>query len=235
MKMKDEIEKDLKNTSSDYIHSVANAAISSIPVFGSVASEIFNMVIASPIEKRKEKWMITITEELEKLRDKTENFDVHSLCNNDLFISILNRASQLALSNHQEEKINALKNAVINTALNIDIDENEQMMFLLLIDAMTPWHIKIIFYFENPVRRFAENNLRPKEYVMGAPISLLQEFYPELKEREDFVKNIVSDLYNKGILTINDLNCSMSSSGMYSSRLTEFGNRFLKFITLGKE
>lgn len=235
MKIKDAVEKDLKNTSGDYVHSVVNAAVSSIPIFGSAASEIFNMVIASPIEKRKEKWMITIAEELDKLQDKTENFDVHSLCDNDLFISILNRASQLALSNHQAEKINALKNAVVNTALNINIDENEQMMFLTLIDTMTPWHIKIIFYFENPVSRFAENNLKPKEYAMGAPILLLQEFYPELKEREDFVKNIVSDLYNKGILSINDLNCSMSSSGMYSSRLTEYGSRFLKFITLGKE
>lgn len=234
MKIKDEVEKDLKNTGDDYVHSVTNAAISSIPVFGSAVSEIFNMVIASPIEKRKEKWMITIAEELDKLQDKVDNFDVHSLCNNDLFISI-NRASQLALSNHQIEKINALKNAVVNTALNINIDENEQMMFLTLIDTMTPWHIKIIFYFENPVSRFAENNLRPKEYAMGAPILLLYEFYPELKEREDFVKNIVSDLYNKGILSINDLNCSMSSSGMYSSRLTEYGNKFLKFITLEKE
>ena len=86
------------------------------------------MVIATPLEKRKEKWMLKIAESLEKLQGKVDGFDVHKLCENELFISVLNRASQLALSNHQEEKISALKNAVMNTAINIPIDENKEMM-----------------------------------------------------------------------------------------------------------
>ncbi len=51
MGMKDEIGNDLKNTSVDYVHSIVNATISSAPLIGSVASEIFSMVIASPLEK----------------------------------------------------------------------------------------------------------------------------------------------------------------------------------------
>lgn len=149
MGMQDEMDNDLRSTSGDYIHSITNAAISSIPIVGSVASEIFNMVIVTPLEKRKEKWMLKIAESLEELQDKVDGFDVHKLCENELFISVLNRASQLALSNHQEEKIFALKNAVMNTALNIPIDENEEMMFLNLIDSITPWHIKLICFIEN--------------------------------------------------------------------------------------
>lgn len=53
MGIKDEMENELKNTYGDYAHSVVNAAVSSIPVLGSAASEIFNMVIATPLEKRK--------------------------------------------------------------------------------------------------------------------------------------------------------------------------------------
>lgn len=230
MGIKDEIEVDLKNTSGDYVHSTVNAAISSIPALGSVASEIFNMVIVAPLEKRKEKWMLKIAESLEELQNKVDGFDVNKLCNNELFVSVLNRASQLALSNHQEEKIFALKNAVMNTALNISIDENEEMMFLNLIDVMTPWHLKIIFYFDNPKERFEEISIKPTEYMMGSPVLPLQEFYPELKSRNDFINLIVNDLYNRGIFSIDDLNCTMSSSGMYVSRLTEFGRRFLNYI-----
>ena len=230
MGMKDEMENELKNTYGDYAHSVVNAAVSSIPVLGSAASEIFNMVIATPLEKRKEKWMLKIAESLGELQDKVNAFDVHKLCENELFISVLNRASQLALSNHQEEKISALKNAVMNTALNIPIDENEEMMFLNMIDAMTPWHLKIISYFDNPEERFKEFSIKPMEYMMGSPLVPLQEFYPELKSRNDFINLIVNDLYNKGVFTIKDLNCTMSSSGMYASRLTEYGRRFFNYI-----
>lgn len=230
MGIKDEIMVDLKNTSGDYVHSTVNAVISSMPVLGSAASEIFNMVIVAPLEKRKEKWMLKIAESLEELQNKVDGFDVHKLCNNELFVSVLNRASQLALSNHQEEKILALKNAVMNTALNISIDENEEMMFLNLIDVMTPWHLKIIFYFDNPKERFEEISIKPTEYMMGSPVLPLQEFYPELKSRNDFINLIVNDLYNRGIFSIGDLNCIMSSSGMYVSRLTEFGRRFFDYI-----
>ena len=230
MGMKDEMENELKNTYGDYAHSVVNAAISSIPAFGSVASEIFNMVIATPLEKRKEKWMLKIAESLEELQDKVDGFDVHKLCENELFISVLNRASQLALSNHQEEKISALKNAVMNTALNIPIDENEEMMFLNMIDAMTPWHLKIIFYFDNPEKRFKEFSINPMKNIMGSPLLPLQEFYPELKSRNDFINLIVNDLYNRGVFNTKDLNCTMSSSGMYASRLTEYGRQFFNYI-----
>lgn len=141
--------------------------------------------------------MLKIAESLEELQDKVDGFDVHKLCENELFISVLNRASQLALSNHQEEKIFALKNAVMNTALNIPIDENEKMMFLNMIDVMTPWHLKIIFYFDNPKERFKEISINPMENMIGSPLLPLQEFYPELKSRNDFINLIVSDLYNK--------------------------------------
>ncbi len=230
MGMKDELENDLKNTSVDYVHSIVNATISSAPLIGSVASEIFSMVIASPLEKRKEKWMLKIAESIEELQNKVEGFDVHSLCEDELFISVLNRASQLALSNHQEEKIDALKNVVINTALKISIDENEEMMFINMIDSLTPWHLKIINYFENPKERFEEFGIKPREYMMGSPITPLQEFYPELENKDSFINLIVNDLYNKGIFNVKDLNCTMTSNGMYSSRLTEYGMRFLRYI-----
>ncbi len=82
--------------------------------------------------------MLKIAESLEELQNKVEGFDVHSLCEDELFISVLNRASQLAISNRQEEKIDALKNVVINTALKISIDENEEMIFINMIDSLTP-------------------------------------------------------------------------------------------------
>lgn len=230
MGLREEMQNDFKSTKGDYVHSMLNAAISTLPVAGSFASEIFNMVISTPLEKRKERWMVSIVEGLEELQEKVDGFNVESLSQNELFISILNRTSQLAISNHQEEKVTALRNAVMNTALNIKIDENEQMMFLNLIDSITPWHMKLIDYFYDPRERFKENNIKPTEYMMGSPVSPLVEFYPELVNRDDLINLLVKELYNDGILNIKDLNVSMTSNGMYEPRLTEYGKRFLSFI-----
>lgn len=230
MRMKEVIEKDFKHTVSDYIYAATNASISSIPVVGSFASETLHLVISAPIEKRKEKWILNIAESLEELQEKVEGFNLNSLCENELFISILNRASQLAISNHQKEKVDALKNAVINTALNINIDENEQMMILNLLDTMTPWHLKLIGYFENPTFRYNENNTSLNENIMENPIAPLIEIYIELEGRDGFINLIIQDLYNNGIINNKNFNSVMISSGMLSPRLTDFGMRLLQFI-----
>lgn len=234
MSIKDEITNDLKNSKSDYAYAGVGGAIASIPGIGNFASEIFHTIISSPLEKRKEQWMIKIAEGLEELQNKVDGFNVETLCENDLFISILNRASQLAISNHQEEKLNALKNSIMNTAMGISIDENEQMMFLNLVDSMTPWHLKIIYYFENPKQRYMEKGMNPIDYPMGSPITPLVDFYSELKDKESFINLIVKDLYNNGLFNTDGLNGIMTSNGMYASRLTEYGERFLQFISSPK-
>jgi len=85
-------------------------------------------------------------------------------------------------------------------------------------------------YFENPKERFEEFGIKLREYMMASLITPLQEFYPELKNKDSFINLIVNDLYNKGILSVKDLNCAMTSSGMYCLRLTEYGMRFLRYI-----
>lgn len=61
---------------------------------------IFSIVISSPIEKRKDEWMIKIFNTLLELEEKVDSFDIKTLSNNEEFISILSRASQLALYAH---------------------------------------------------------------------------------------------------------------------------------------
>ncbi len=231
MSIKDDMQNDFKNSAGDYAHATVGGAIASIPGVGNLASEIFHTIISSPLEKRKEQWMIRIAEGLEELQNKVDSFNVETLCENDLFISILNRASQLAISNHQEDKLNALRNAIMNTALDIPIDENEQMMFLNLVDSMTPWHLRLIYYFENPEQRYKEKNIKPIDYPMGSPVTPLLDFYTELKGKESFINLIVKDLYNNGLFNTESLNAMMTSNGMYASRLTEYGERFLQFIS----
>jgi hypothetical protein len=53
-------------------------------------------------------------------------------------------ATQAAIRNHQKEKLEALRNAVLNSAEKNALDEDIKLMFVSLIDTFTPWHLRIL-------------------------------------------------------------------------------------------
>ncbi|SHE89341.1 hypothetical protein [Clostridium fallax] len=232
--MEDDIKKDLKSSKVDYVHSIIKNTLSFIPGFGGVASEAFNLVISEPLSKRRDKWLIKIYESLVELQKKVDNFNIESLQNNDQFISILFKATQVAMRNHQHEKLNSLHNACINTATNISIDENEQIMFLNYIDELTIWHLRILDYFNNPIKKLKEKNISENSYSMGSPMQPLLDYFPELIEKKYLVDIMIEELYRKKLFELNHLKLTMTANGMVAPRLTKFGDDFIRYIEKNK-
>lgn len=230
--MSNNIKKDFDNSDEDVMHTAIKAGLSCIPIVGGGISEIFGKVVVSPIDKRKDEWLIRIYDSLQELQRKVNDFQMESLSENELFISIMARASQIAIMNHQEEKLKALNNAIVNTALNINIEENEQMMFLNMIDTFTPWHLKLIYYFDNPEKRFLDHNIIKPNTMMGCIEDGLYKFYPNLKNKDEFVNILIKELYNNGILNVQSIDATMTTGGMFASRLTDYGKRFLNYIQI---
>lgn len=52
----DELEKP-KKSAGDIIHATVKAVISAIPIAGAPAAEIFALVVAPPLERRREEWV----------------------------------------------------------------------------------------------------------------------------------------------------------------------------------
>lgn len=227
----DDVEKDLQPSSGDYIHTISKAGLSSIPLIGSAVAELFNMIISPPLEKRRNEWLINLSSELKELEEKVDCFTIEDLSDNDLFLSVVMQATQIALKNHQEEKLHALRNAIINTALNINIDEVKQLMFLNMINDLSVWHLKILHYFGNPNKRFDEKQITKPNLLSGSPSVALLVYYPELKKDDEFLKIIVKDLYNNGLLSIDSLGGRMTESGIYAGKATKYGNDFIRYIT----
>ncbi len=48
--MNDNIRKDLRNTAGDVIHTVISTGLESVPFVEAMASELFNLVLTSPVE-----------------------------------------------------------------------------------------------------------------------------------------------------------------------------------------
>lgn len=230
--MSNDLKKDLKNTVGDYAHAGTKILISNLVPGGAILSEIFDFFVSTPLDKRKEDWLIQLNEGVKRLEETVEDFKLENLIENELFQTIVLDATHTALKTHQELKRNALCNACMNTAKGINISEDKQLIFIKMIDQLTDIDLKLLLYFENPLKRFEERG----EYIdtagfgMGGIKNGLIKYYPDLNGQDEFVNNRVKNLHNQGLIGIDGINTVMSLNGIYAPRLTSLGKEFVSFI-----
>lgn len=119
-----------KPSAVDAGHAIVKGLISAIPALGGPAAELFGLVIAPPLEKRRNEWMNAIAQKITDLERKQAGFKIEDLAGNQLFLTVVMQSTVAALRNHQKEKLDALQNAVVNTARGIDLEENLQLLFV---------------------------------------------------------------------------------------------------------
>lgn len=209
-----------KKSKGDIAHAVVKAGIGSVPVVGSAAAEFFQMLITPPLEKRREEWMQAVSEKLMVLEEK--GVAVEALQENEQFISTLMQATQIAMRTHQREKIDALRNAVLNAAKPQPPGEALQQIFLNLIDSMTEWHLRMLKLFHNPPPVHGLS--------MGGLSSVLEHHYPDLRGKRDFYDQVWKDLYLRGLVSTEHMHTTMSEMGLRQQRTTTMGAQFLAFV-----
>ncbi|EPY08218.1 hypothetical protein PAALTS15_05803 [Paenibacillus alvei TS-15] len=226
-----DIKRDLKKTPGDLVHSIVKTGISAIPVIGGGASELFSLLVAPPASKRRDQWLEKLAQGIEELKRNVPEFDVNSLKDNDIFITTVLQATHVAIRNHQEEKLIALRNAVLNSAIGIEIDENIQLMFLNMVDSLTPWHLRILTFFQNPSKWFEDNQRPAPQLNMGSPARILEAAYNELNGKREFYDIVINDLNSRGLLGTANLYITMSGDGALAQRTTDFGDMFVSYIS----
>jgi hypothetical protein len=218
-------------TGKDTALTLVRAGVSAIPLIGSPAVELFQLVITPPIEKRRQEWMQSIGEGLQQLEDKQLTL-INDLKTNDAFIDTVMQASQAAVRTSQNEKKEALRNAVLNAALPSPPNESRQQMFITWVESYTVWHLRLLKLFANPRAWYAANNRQPPEYVIAGSLGqMLCNAYPELASERDFYDKVAKDLYNDGLFRSEHLHVNMSGMGVYEERSTPLGSELLKFIS----
>lgn len=218
-------------SAADHLHTLARAGVSSIPIVGGPGVELFQMLVTPSLDRRRHEWMESIAEGLNKLEEKTGNI-VDDLKSDESFIDTVMQASQAALRTSQQEKKDALRNAVLNAALPSHPDESRQLMFINWIDRYTPWHLRMLRLFADPMCWYQQQKRQPPQYhISGSLSALLTDAYPELKSQRDFYDKVGKDLYNDGLMKSESLHVMMSGSGPFERRATPLGEELLRFIT----
>jgi hypothetical protein len=148
-------------------------------------------------------------------------FTIESLQANERFISAVQQATLIALRAHVKEKLDALRNALLNIATGRSPDETLESIFLGYIDGFTEWHFRILRLYEAPNVRGAITEV----------YQLVEKAYPELTGREELYDTVWRDLLQKGLVDERSLHGPINDVGSILNRqATKLGKMFLKFI-----
>ena len=209
-----------EKTKGDAAHAIVKAGLSAIPVIGGPLAELFQNVILPPLDKRRAEWMQKVGQKLLELEES--GLKLEDLRENEEFISAVMHATQIALRTHQNEKLRALRNAILNVAKGQAPEEVLQHVFLNLIDSFTELHLRILKLFQNPEL--------PPNPSMGKLSDVLEHNIPGLRGRRDLYDQIWRDLYSHGLVSTDNLHQTMTGHGLGQKRTTGMGDAFLRFI-----
>lgn len=146
----------------DKTHRLVSATLGSLPIGSGAAVEMFNVLITPPLEKRRKKWMLDVTEAIQRL-ELGKVVDVEALFQNEEFITLFISATQHAIKNHSKEKLDSFRNIVINKACGMNLGDSLEDIFLNIIGQFTPLHISMLKIFHEGFVWNMRNNKNVKD------------------------------------------------------------------------
>lgn len=220
-----------KATVGDRVHAVVRSGLGTIPIGGAAAIEFLCAIWVPPLERRRNQWCEALGERLQRLEDAGLT-SAEDLAENEVFITTMMHASQVALRNHHADKLDALRNAVLNAALPDPPDESIQHMFIQLVDEFTVWHIRILRFLQDPRSWLQQRDMHAPEHatVSFSTEQVLLIAFPELKGQREFYVLVDTTLGRKGLTKVGGMDTAISKREALIKQTTEFGDRFLAFI-----
>jgi hypothetical protein len=212
---------------------------------------VVNNLIISPATKRRDTWIDEyLSKAYQLIIEKVAFSVVENLPNNELFITAVLQATSIAVRNHQKEKLEALKNAIVNSVLPNAPDESLQLTFLNFIDIFTPCHLIMIDFINDPKDWCIKNNVKVDEfmnhysYKSEKPYELdlfLGKIFTQIKTRKYLYEQAIEDISTKGLIacpksTQRPFLVKLTSLDLHKNRiyLSDTGKQFLNYIKFSK-
>ena len=224
------IEVPARTSKGDVALAAARAATGAVPFAGAALSELLSLTIQTPLAQRQHRWMEVTSEVVEELRDRA-GISPEQLADSEEFVDTVLDATRIALRTRHEEKRAALRNAIFNSATQpAGLSEAERHEFIRLIDDYSVWHLKLLQFFADPASSFDSASLQKPEYFSAGLGTLLEARFDELNGQREFYDQIWRRLYSDGMSRTESLHVMMTGRGIYESRVTSRGMRFLSMI-----
>jgi hypothetical protein len=219
-----------ESTAFDYAVTAATLGAMVFPFLGA-GTALVDLVTKSMRGKRLEDFCERLRLGLNDLSQKIAGLTPAKLAASEEFNSAFFQAAQAAVKTHHVEKLEALRNALLNVAAGTLPDEARQSTFVSLVDRLQPAHLQILKRFQDWPPSGKYNSWKTTITIQnpGTPTRWIKEFVSGLRNEDpDFIRMLVTDLYNSGLSFIKPDATNLPSDGRW---ITELGTSFLRFTS----
>lgn len=203
------------------------AVLASFPVGASVASLITDYIPNSKL-KRLEEFILKIADDLKRLGEKIEQKYITT----DEFAYMIEQSFRGVAENYQQEKIEAFRGILLNSAIHQDVAQEEKEFFLSLVNSLSIVHMKILKFLAFPYEYLEEQGISPQT-VRGGFREIFRTVMPEFSTDTSIVEVAFGDLYQRDFLsTDKSIFHTMTANqglNLIENRVTDLGRRFIEF------
>ncbi|MET9310751.1 hypothetical protein ABZX12_02890 [Kribbella sp. NPDC003505] len=157
----------------------------------------------------------------------------NNLADDEVFLDAFIVAARIAQTTHQQEKLDALRNGLVNSISPDAPDVDEQARFFRLVDQFSPSHIVMLRLLDRPTELFQQHIGHFEEVGHVSLAELVNVVEPQFADRYDWRDLLVADLADARVaLGFSSLGDIQSADGRFQRMTTSLGQRFLSFISI---
>lgn len=218
----------------DFGYRVTRATVGVVPYIGPPLQEILDMTIGAPLARRQAEWSKSLAETIQDICNRIDGLSPEQLGQNEEFLNVVAAATEIAMKNHRQEKLEALRNIVAHTAEGIELNEVLRNTFLSLVDRFSPIHLSVLRLHSNPS---SSPKITARVTKMEEEMELVGNFRHLLRAAltdcsVNVLDQIESDLVSEKLIKegVSTQRASLKDL-MNNSHVTPRGDAFLKFIS----
>lgn len=211
---------------------VVKAAINAVPYVGGFVGSLINDYIPTNLSSRRDEFIITFAEELEKVKDQVNE----GILREQYFTTIVIETFRNAVATHEQVKIDAYRAILLNTLIAQEPDSDEILMMLHLTNSFTPLHLKLLKLFSNPGAYLAndkEVGERFAEVTGGSPQDLARACFPNYDH--EILALTLSELDTARVCISVSGVMKMPRKDLLAPQISQFGRKYLSYISIPKE
>ena len=241
----------------DHMTEGVSAVMSCVPGLNLLVSQII-LIGKRSREKKVLSFLEKVASELFRLSVSVDEY-ARRVEKSEKAIEIIHLAINQAQMASEPERIEALKNAAINSALDSDSDVAREKIFIRYLQDFTDIHLRLMTIFRRPLSEFerlAKKN--PFSRRQTTFVGILRDLVPETQNPlvSALYRKVVRELYREELLSFSDLDDDIPSFGipiqsyianpdgegtipfygetktaLSHNYLTPFGAEFMRFIS----
>jgi hypothetical protein len=219
-----------KSTARELTETAIEAGAGIVPVAGAPIAAALALAMGWAYNRRWQQWFEDLAEAVNELQVRTDGLSFDELAEDEAFVDAVVQASRAAQATHQEEKLIALRNGVLNSLAPDAADVDTQARFFRLVEQFTAAHLRLLVFMHDPAEAFDVQGLERPQMIGGRGM-LLERAMPEFRGRQAWYELLHGDLAAARLISSGGMSTLLSSGGIYQSSTTPLGEEFLRFVS----